>query len=656
MTYLITRAKELEEEEQKHKQENTIYDNNVMELWHYFRRNYLKDISKEQTITLYNQYLDFKKYPNETTQYTCAINNLNEIINSIGLNTTTEDIIREQQNEEQEEKKVEVRKPTLILPGCDNTLISDFAENLASIISNKKVIFLKTTEDMIVEIIVNEIDDKTKNYNVIFKEVTPSRFIDIIERYARTHKVTMFGTKQSSIKKSDTETLLSSQIIKDNLQKICRIFPVQIPIIHEGKLELPKKGYDERFKSYTLLTSPEIKTDMPIEQAKKVIYNIYKEFCFKKKEEKEEELNISRIMAISHLITPFIQGIMPRFNTRTPIFFYEANRERAGKDYCAAIPGIVYEGINSQDPPICTDNKNNNETSELRKKVTTMLRSGRRRFHSANNRGSIKNEVLEALATNEVWIDRLLGGNTEICLPNELTISLSANTGYTTTADMVNRCRFIRFHLDIENANERKFVNTDLHEKIFSDRSNILSAIYAVIREWFNAGMPNSSLPFASYPYWSNIVGGLMEFNGMGNPCIIDNDEFFVADSETKDMKLLFELCYDRWPQQWIHKREIMDYIVKLRNPNYVSEGDLVAVDNGVVEFFMEYNLEVNNDRNSFAKMFNKMVGRIFSDIKLVKKKASKSENDCYQFVKSNTSCIVGGEVGKVWEGLYVSI
>jgi hypothetical protein len=55
------------------------------------------------------------------------------------------------------------------------------------------------------------------------------------------------------------------------------------------------------------------------------IFRRYKEFCFKDEQDK--------INAIAGLLTPYLRGLFKNFNTRTPLFFYMANRERAGKDY-----------------------------------------------------------------------------------------------------------------------------------------------------------------------------------------------------------------------------------------------------------------------------------------------------------------------------------
>ena len=75
-----------------------------------------------------------------------------------------------------------------------------------------------------------------------------------------------------------------------------------------------------------------------------------------------------------------------------------ANRERAGKDYCANIVSIVYENQAVEDTAISKDGSSD---EEFRKKIFAVLSSGRSVFHSSNNRGFLNSAELEGLITRE---------------------------------------------------------------------------------------------------------------------------------------------------------------------------------------------------------------------------------------------------------------
>lgn len=446
----------------------------------------------------------------------------------------------------------------------DGISVSDFANVVSTILQKRNAeIFYKTKESKIVEIGVIT-DDKIKedksdiDLYTGFIDVTPNRLINIIENNMLTginkiDKEKNLRFYKRTLTNATTQILLCNDCWKNKLRKISRVLTAPIPILYEGKLTFPNIGHDERFNTWLKSDSPKIDINLSTEEAKKTLEFIYREFCFKNEQ--------SKINAISHLITQFCQGLFLSFNTRTPIMLYEGNRERSGKDYCANIPCLVFEGITKEDNPISTVGKNNNSVEELRKKITTMLKNGRRRFHSSNNTGHISNEVLESLATNNIWTDRILGGNTEINIPNELFISMSANTGFTSTPDFINRCRFIRLELCVEDANERIFETPLLHEWIKNNRGLILSSLYALVREWYNAGMPKGITPFASFPNWAQIVGGIMTFNNLGDPCKKDINTFISADKDTTDMKNLYEFMYEKKPETWMKKSEIFSFI-----------------------------------------------------------------------------------------------
>jgi len=75
-------------------------------------------------------------------------------------------------------------------------------------------------------------------------------------------------------------------------------------------------------------------------------------------------------------------------------------------------------------------------------------------------------------------------------LDNELDFSLSGNSGIGFTPDFANRCRFVRLFLDIEDANSRWFENPDLHKWVLENRELIISAMYALVRNWIEKGKP----------------------------------------------------------------------------------------------------------------------------------------------------------------------
>jgi hypothetical protein len=517
--------------------------------------------------------------------------------------------------EEHQEKVDEImEKQEIDLPTLGR-LISEFTEETTEILKTKNTLFYKVDSREIVEI--GKVTINEEQIYTGFISMKPSRFITLVEKYF-IPVVTVWNkqdrceeTKSKSITKELATTMLHSSILDEALPQITRIFTVPIPIIHKGKLTFPKSGYDERFRSWMPSNAPKISNpEMSIKEAKEIFKQIFQEFCF---EEQQDYYN-----AISALLTPFLKGLFTKFNKRAPVFFYLANRERAGKDYLAGITGLIYEGNSIEESPISSGEKGNN-TEELRKKVMSALMTGRKRMHFSNNRGYIDNAIFEGIITSESHSDRVLGRNEILTFDNEIDFSLSGNTGVGFTADLANRCIMVRLLLNIENANERRFNNPDLYSWILDNREQILSALYALIRNWIEKGKPQGTLPFASFPEWSHICGGIMESAGYGNPCVLDKtigDN--SGDVETNHMKTLFEAGNDIHGETKIRKEAIIAIVEDL-------------------DLFPFLNLDNNRaDQTKFGTLLNKFVRRTLSDITLmvddVNKRGSRRE---YVFSKT---------------------
>jgi len=506
----------------------------------------------------------------------------------------------------------------IIKPGIGK-LISEFAEEIAEEIKDKNTLFYRVDSKEIIEIgKVKHLETEEESYTG-FLSIKPNRFITLLENYVtpgnyiKNKKTDAIEFKEISISSELAGTLLASDQLQKKLPQIRRIFTIPIPILYEGEITFPCSGYDKRFGSWLPEEAPQItEPEMKLEEAKQVFKDIFCEFCF---QTQQDYYN-----ALAGLLTPFLRGLFTSFSIRTPVFFYLANRERAGKDYLAGINGIVYEGFNLEEAPICNAEKNGgNNSEELRKKILAAMLGGRKRMHFSNNKGYIDNAVFEQITTTEKYSDRVLGRSENLSFDNEMDFSLSGNVGVGFTPDFANRCRFIRLFLDMENANERHFNKPNLHQYILGEREKIISAMYCLVRNWKDSGMKEGSVNFASYSQWAKICGGIMEAAGYGNPCTTDKEIVTVAgDAETTDMKALFELMYEMFPDQVVEKKAIVNSIL---DAGLFGYWDLV---------------DSRSDQTKFGNLLIKYVGRVLSDITLVDLQPNQRPNrKTFKFTKS---------------------
>jgi hypothetical protein len=471
---------------------------------------------------------------------------------------TYEQLERVMMNRRITKKASPTSKPWVVLPH-DGMLVSEFATNVAEILKPLDTIFYRRDLKRVVEITkvssTETIEGDNNNYTG-FNVIEPKRFVSLIENHMQPmakvfdKKMGQVINKRRTLLPITADITLSSDALIDNINSINRIFNVPIPIMYKGSLTFPKNGYDERFRSWLPYDAPTIDTTMTLADAKKEIDGLFSEFCFKS--------NVDRDIAISALITPACRGLFKSFTTRTPVFLYKANRERCGKDYCAGLTGILYEGVANEDGPLSSGDRDNNSSTEFGKKIFSAMIGGRKRMHFANCRGHIENAAFEQIVTSEVYTGRILGKSQTFTCNNEIDFSLSGNIGIIYTSDFANRCRIINFFLAIEDANSRKFKTPNLHGYVKENRGKILSAIYCLINDWIVKGPKAGSVPFASFHKWAEVVGGIMENAGYTNPCIvISDDQDIGGDEETNNMKKLYETINNLKGNAWITKDEL---------------------------------------------------------------------------------------------------
>jgi len=395
--------------------------------------------------------------------------------------------------------------------------MSNLCKDVANLLKDKETLFFRPNSRNIVEVGLIKDKDREEKCFTGFLEMSDKRFVTMIEkycdvgrwkkgRYGETFEIKSLATAKAGI-------ILSSQILEESLPQIRRIFTAPIPIIYNKKLTFPKDGYDERFSSWKNYDSVKISNiTMDLKEAKKTIEKIYCDFCFSTLQDKTN--------AIAGLLTPFLRGLFNKFNVATPAFIYTGNRPGLGKDYCAAIPSLVMEGSYKEDTPICNTGSKIDE-DELRKKITTAIRNGRKGMHFSNNKGYLHSGILEKLITDSMWTDRLLRLNEEISYPNELDISLSGNIPLRFDDDIGRRSIFIFQTWAEEDINKRKFNKVDLHGWIIENRELILSALYSLVRNWIDKGKPQGKVK-VGFNQWSEICSGIMESAGYKSPCIKD--------------------------------------------------------------------------------------------------------------------------------------
>ncbi len=411
----------------------------------------------------------------------------------------------------------------------------------------------------------------------------------------------------STMSEGTARVVLGSPQFRNGLPPLVRVLEYRLPFSYKGKLTAQNIGYDARFATYTRPDAPKV-FRIPFERAKALVSKALVGFPWKSSQDLTH--------AIARLLTPFCRGLMG-WDARMPLWFFSANRSRAGKDYLNGVAQIVYNGYVSEDASL------NRDPEEVRKRITTALMAGRRSMHFGNCRNKIDQTALEQAVTAKVWTDRVLGSNAEVQLANEMEFSLSANVGVSYTADFDARTRKIHLAYPDEDPNSRIFRQPDLHGWVLKHRGELLSAMGALVRNWYDKGQPEGSTPFTSFPEWGRVVGGIMEAAGFGDPCLPHEHDGSVGDDLTEAMRVLFTLCYNAHPENWIDKKEIYAVIDKNADEEALAEFGKLSVE--------------RSDQTRFGKNLQHFVGRLLNGI-LLERQASgrngRSDRARFRFTK----------------------
>jgi hypothetical protein len=249
------------------------------------------------------------------------------------------------------------------------------------------------------------------------------------------------------------------------------------------------------------------------------------------------------------------------FQARSPLWIFQANRSRAGKDYCAAIAPLVFTGNAHEDAPLDQDD------SENKRRITAAIIAGHRFTHFANCRINLDQcPSFEQAITAKVWVDRIIGSSENIKMANEIIYSVSFNGSFALSPDMGNRCRRIKLflHPDID-PNKRPF--DDLHEWLTSEngRRDVIAALHALVENWIKIPPAKRPAPvFTSFPEWGEVVGGIMLAAGYDSPCDPDpEDTKSVVREWEEEIHDLTNTIGKKDPVTFYEPKDVMDKFVK---------------------------------------------------------------------------------------------
>jgi DNA polymerase I-like protein with 3'-5' exonuclease and polymerase domains len=497
--------------------------------------------------------------------------------------------------------------PRVVLPTMGKP-DSEFAREIGDVLAPKNCWF--NYGEQVVTVRVVRLGDDYECFG--FHPITPVEAGTNLEQYLQTGRLKRDGAGDEvfvpqSLRREAASYLLSALQLLERLPKVNRILDTPLPILKDNKIVYPKPGYNADLKCYINPQNP-VLSEIGFDDGLRLLEELLNDFCFADDQAKTN--------AIAKLLSPYCRGLMG-WSARMPLWVFEANRERSGKDYLCELLHIVHEGRSSSHPAFEND-------AELRKKITSALLAGARRMHFGNVRGHVASKALEQAITSKHWEDRILGGNQNQTFPNEIEFSMSTNVGTTWTPDLEHRMIIIDLFLARENPNDRTFKHPNLHQWARERRPEILSTLAAFVRRWDAAGRPQGSAPFASFPEWAKVVGGIMEVCNLGTPRQPSNrGKMAGGDETTEDMKVLYQAAHEQFDSEWASKKQLYELAKQL-------------------ELFSWWDLEDRKGQTAFGKAINRFNGRHLGGIVL--EGGGAKNNRRYRFSLVNDDAKVVGD------------
>ncbi len=495
-------------------------------------------------------------------------------------------------------------RPRIVLPALGRAQ-GEFGKELGNCIAPSLDLFLFSNN--VVEITTVPAADKTGSIpGHMLSTIKAAELVTAVERTVETGVLReddagdeVFIPK--SMSEQDARITLVSGFFSSCLPRIHRVLDVPVPhLTDDGKLVYPKPGFDERFGTWLNPHAPQLKTMGLTEALRWLLDDLFglpENGGFWWQDEQ------ARFHALARFITPFCRGLMGW--SRSPLWIFDGNREGCGKDTCADLTHIAYTGRSIICAPLSKDCDD-----EMRKRITSALMAGSRFFHLANMKGHVRYASLEAATDNSgVWEDRRLGVSETLTLPNETEFSFSANNA-TWEPDIERRCRRIRLRFTPDDINGHRYRHSDIRGWARRNRSDLLSAVAALVSEWVRQGCPPGLIPFSSFPEWGEVVGGIMTCAGLPNPCRPHEDSQSSGDQATKAMRDFFALAFDHFGDREVLKQEFQEFVQQ---------------NEGVHELFDWIDFAARRGQTMFGKLVVKFDKRELGGITFRLKQSSKN-------------------------------
>jgi len=419
------------------------------------------------------------------------------------------------------------KAPRIEVPGRGNRVLADFAKEMGQALKSKP---LFRRENVIVTVEADTGDVKI---------MSPERFLTWVADYIVIFESVTAGTAQKRVDFEVARTMmlttakgcLASDAFGSQIRQLTRVNLVRMPVLRaSGVPELLPLGYDVESQIFTIDSGIRIDEKMSLEKAKAIWDDYDSEFGYVDERSKSVSLTMAQAL--------FGMGLQPVEGARMG-FMVLANVQGIGKSLVAQKAITPSHGL--------AENTARAKEEELRKILDSVVLQGSPYLFFDNLKGHFENALVEGFMTTPVWRARVLG--TQHFLKGKVcTILIITGNNLTVSPDLQRRmlqCNLFQEEFETQEKRHKRDLNPSFLCRA-EVRSELLSALWAMIRHWYESGRPPAGTrekPFRipGFADWSDIFGGIVQAAGYVNPLTRPKDEE-IASPITLHQRRLVEI------------------------------------------------------------------------------------------------------------------
>ena len=325
-------------------------------------------------------------------------------------------------------------------------------------------------------------------------------------------------------------------------------------------------GYD---RASAIMAFGDRAPEVPLEEAMMVLLDAISDFQF--------ATAADRARALASIVTPAL--VFGRLlGGRAPVDLSEADASQAGKGFKNKITAAIYKHI------VKTVTQKKGGVGSLEESFATALVRGYNFISLDNVRNAIDSPAIESFLTEDSFLARAPHLAAVEVDPRRVIVQLTSNKA-DITIDLANRSSCVRILKQPEGYRFREYPEGSILEHIRANQPQYLGAVFAIIRAWHQAGMPQTAEARHAFRPWAQTLDWIVQHIFRAGPLLDGHREAQVR-MATPVMNWLRDVALAvrsrGHPDLWLRASDLVDILSEspgLEIPGLPEGGDLASED-----------------------------------------------------------------------------